>query len=228
MMRIKRLIASVSAGFDDFVNKVENHEAVADCVIDDLRKATARVRVQQGRVEAQIARFEQRSTRLEEDEERWNQRAVAMADSDEAKALECVRRGQVAARERETLKGQIAEHRKVADELKSRLADLEQRLADFQLKRTSLSSRAARAQTLRATEGVCVSESVDAMFERWETAVLTDEYRDGLVGESADTLDREFRDEEEAVDLRARLDELKRGNAGSNAGKGKDDEEQQS
>lgn len=43
-MKVKRLMASVSAGFEDFVTRVENHEAVADCAIDELRKAAARVR----------------------------------------------------------------------------------------------------------------------------------------------------------------------------------------
>ncbi len=34
-MRVKRLVASVGASFEQFVNKVENHEAVAEAVIRD-------------------------------------------------------------------------------------------------------------------------------------------------------------------------------------------------
>ena len=57
-MRLKRLVATVSAGFEDFVAKVENHEAVADCIIDEVRQAAARVRVQHARARSRILRLE--------------------------------------------------------------------------------------------------------------------------------------------------------------------------
>lgn len=207
-MRLKRLVASVSAGFEDFVTKVENHEAVADCMIDEVRQAAARVRVQHGRVQAQIERFERRTDELGTDERRWNERAVTLADQDEPRALECVRRARRAAENRSVLERQLDEHRRLADDLKARLTELEERLNELQLKRTTLSSRSARAQTLRSTRAQG-GESVDAVFERWETAVLTDEYRYHGVAEASDPLEREFKSAEELTDLKARLEELR-------------------
>ena len=40
-LRIKRLVASISAGIEDVVGKLENHEAVADCLLNDLRQSIA-------------------------------------------------------------------------------------------------------------------------------------------------------------------------------------------
>jgi phage shock protein A len=92
-MRLKRLVATVSAGFEDFVAKVENHEAVADCIIDEVRQAAARVRVQHARARSRILRLEREGDELIAERSRWNGRAVSLAASDETRALECVRRG---------------------------------------------------------------------------------------------------------------------------------------
>ncbi len=208
-MKIKRLVASVSAGFEDFVSKVENHEAVADCVIDDVRRATAQVKVQKNRTDAVIARTERQADTLEKDEQRWNERAVKLADSDGFRALECVRRARQAAEQRATLLEQLEEHRGLAADLGSRLAGLEQRLAELQLKRTALSSRAARAQTLRKADRPGACESVDTVFDRWETAVLADEYCDVGPSDGGDMLDLSFRAQEEEQELAERLAELK-------------------
>lgn len=215
-MRLKRLVASVSAGFEDFVTKVENHEAVAECLIDEVRQSAARVRVQQARVQAQIGRLQTQRSELDDEQSRWNERAAGLADRDEAKALECLRRARRIEARLAAIEAQLDDHLRLADDLGERLARLEQRLEDLQLRRTALSSRAATAQTARHAGAAC-TESVDRVFDRWETAVLADEYRDELADQGlpqADTLDREFREQEEMEDLRARLALLKQG-AGS-------------
>lgn len=207
-MKMKRLIASVSAGFEDFVAAVENHEAVADCMIDEVREATARVRVQRGRVQAQIERFERQTGELRSAEQRWNDRALSLADSDESRALKCVSRARQANQRCGVLTMQLDQHRRLADDLDSRLADLEGRLNDLQLKKTSLSSRAARSQAVRATRRRG-HDSAEAVFDRWETAVTANEYRDDWDVEAADPLARQFLEEETTAELKARLAELK-------------------
>ncbi len=230
-MKVKRLMASVSAGFEDFVTRVENHEAVADCAIDELRKAAARVRVQQARTATQLKRLEEQIGRLEAEAERWRARALRVADAetvgaraagdgiaDEAKAIECVRRARRAELEIDALAGQRDRYRGLTEELQGRLRDLERRLGEAQLKRTALSSRAARARTLRSVEQCDPEASLEAVFDRWDTVVTADEYRDGvepvdgvdaLHSDVADALDREFADEEDLAALRADLAALR-------------------
>lgn len=228
-MKVKRLMASVSAGFEDFVSRVENHEAVADCAIDDLRKAAARVRVQQARTGTQLKRLEDRIAGLEAEAGRWRERALRVVEADapetgadaaaatpgEAKAIECVRRARRAELESASLVGQRDRYRELADDLQGRLRDLERRLDEAQLKRTALSSRSARAQTLRNAERCGTEESLEAVFDRWETVVTADEYRDGVEllegAESVDTLDRQFADEEALAALREDLAALRAG-----------------
>lgn len=222
-MKVKRLMASVSAGFEDFVTRVENHEAVADCAIDDLRKAAARVRVQQARTATQSKRLDDRIASLEAEAERWRARALRVADaggagggagpSDETKAIECVRRARRTELECASLTEQRDRYRSLAEELRGRLSELERRLADAQLRRTALSSRAVRAQTLRSAERCAPEESLEAVFDRWDTVVTADEYRDGVELaeglDAGDVLEREFADEEDLAGLRGDLEALR-------------------
>lgn len=226
-MKVKRLMASVSAGFEDFVSRVENHEAVADSAIDDLRKAAARVRVQQARTETQLKHLEDRIGGLQAEAGRWRERALRVvetegqgpgaqtgaATSDEAKAIECVRRARRAELESDALLGQRDRYRELVDDLQGRLRDLERRLDEAQLKRTALASRSARAQTLGKVERCGTQESLEAVFDRWETVVTADEYRDGVElpdgAEAVDSLDREFADAEAMAELRADLAALR-------------------
>ena len=207
-MRLKRLVASVGASFEQFVNKVENHEAVAESVIRDVRTAAAKMKVQMGGVNAQAERLRERRDGLAEDAGRWRQRAKRFAAEDEDRALECLRRMKRAEAEQAQVTDQLARYEALGQELKDRLATVEARLSDLQLKRTVLSSRSARARVMAASDQESLSD-VNAVFERWEMAVIEDEYLDDIVvGGQSDPLERELGAAEEREQLKVALEEL--------------------
>lgn len=207
-MRLKRLVATVSAGFEGFVASVENHEAVAESLIDDVRRSAAAVRVQQSRVQSQVSRLQGQRAGLDAELRRWNERAAELAGQDETTALECLRRARRIEARLTAIEAQLDAHLCLVDELRERRADLEQRLNDLQLRRTALSSRASSARALKTRADA--GDTAELVFDRWETAVLTDEYRgepspDSLDPTGVDSLEREFREREETTELRARL-----------------------
>lgn len=208
-MRLKRLVASVGASFEQFVNKVENHEAVAESVIRDVRAAAAKLKVQMGGVNAQSDRLRERRDSLAHDAERWRDRAKRFAKEDEDRALECLRRMKRAEAEHAQVVDHLAQYEALAEKLKDRLAAVEARLSTLQLKRTALSSRSARAQVVGATDQESVSD-VNAIFDRWEMAVIEDEYLEEVVIGDGDSLERELDAAEEREQLLAALEELKK------------------
>ena len=208
-MKMKRLVASVGASFEQFVNKVENHEAVAESVIRDVRASAAKLKVQMGRINAQAERLQERRDTLAEDAGRWRERAKRFAAEDEDRALECVRRMERAKAEQARVGDQLARHEALREKLKDRLAAVEARLSDLQLKRTALSSRSARAQVMGAADQHLMAD-VNSVFERWEMAVVEDEYLDDVVGGESDTLERELDAAEERDQLKTALEELKK------------------
>ena len=208
-MRLKRLVASVGASFEEFVNKVENHEAVADSVIRDVRAAAAKLKVQMGGVNAQAERLRKRRDGLAEDAGRWRERAKRLATEDEERALECLRRMKRAEAGQAQADDQLAQYEALCEKLKDRLAAVESRLSDLQLKRTALSSRSARAQVMGTSDQDPLSD-VSAVFDRWEMAVIEDEYLDEAIGGESDRLERELDATEEREELKAALEELKK------------------
>ena len=210
-MRLKRLVASVGASFEQFVNKVENHEAVADSVLRDVRAAAAKLKVQMGGVDAQAERLRERRDGLADDSERWRERARRFAKDDEERALECLRRMKRAEAELAQVGDQLAQYEALGEKLKDRLAAVESRLSTLQLKRTALSSRSARAQVVGAADQETLSD-VNTIFDRWEMAVIEDEYMDEIVSSGGDRLERELDAAEEREQLKAALEELRKEN----------------
>ena len=110
MRSIKRLFATVTAGFDGFVDQVENHEAVAEAVIGDIRRKAAGLKVQLARLDQHIGRLgEQRQQALEEAEQ-WRERALRVAEDDDRRGLYCARQHRDAQTRERHLAGQISEH----------------------------------------------------------------------------------------------------------------------
>ena len=209
-MPIRRLFATVGASFEQFVNKVENHEAVVDSVLQDIRAAAAKLTVQIGRTNAQAEGLRQRRDKLAEDIERWRDRARRFAEEDEKRALDCLRRVKRAEAERKQADAQLAQYEALGGKLRDRLAAVEARLSDLQLKRTALSSRSARAQVAVVADQEAMSD-VNAVFDRWEMAVIEDEYLDQAVTVGdGDALERELDAAEETEQLLADLEELKK------------------
>ncbi|MEM7169103.1 MAG: PspA/IM30 family protein [Pseudomonadota bacterium] len=208
-MRVKRLVASVGASFESFVNKVENHEAVADQMIRDIRGTAAKLKVQLGRVNGQIARLEERRDALIADGERWRDRARRFAKANEEQALECLRRMERAKAEQSRVSDQLAGHETLAAKLKDQLGAVETRLDDLQLKRTTLSSRTAHAKAMTSADPHLMSDAED-VFDRWEMAVVQDEYLDSPASCTGDRLERELGTAEETERLSALLDEIKK------------------
>ena len=84
-MKVKRIVASINAGFESFLNKVENHEAVAESAIEEVRDSAAKVKVQQRRVGTTLARLRTRKSELDAEVELHLEALVLGAQRREAR-----------------------------------------------------------------------------------------------------------------------------------------------
>jgi|GEM_PF-3276281 len=231
-MKIKRLFTSINASFDDFVTGVENHEAVAAGAIADVRRAAARLRAQKGQLDARISRQQTQAKELVARQDRWQKRAAECAADDPDQGLVCLRQRDAAATALEQLKVQTNEQTQLAAELASSLTQVENRLSELQNRRTALTSRGARANVMAKVATPTLNTDVDELFERWEVAVLQEEYRDTSAGMTpadfgtahADELDRTMQSTERDAELAAELAQLQKVQSSNDA---QDNPEQQ-
>jgi phage shock protein A len=210
-MKLKRLVTSLSASFDDMVSKIENHEAVAEVTLQEIRIAAAKIRSQLNLTRQRIEHFQKRENSLQQDCDRWQLRAMQCGyDQDRERALRCVQALEQCEQQKKTLHQQIQENICLQNELIRHLNHVEQRLTELQLKRDSLSARSACNQVTRYVGKVLPDREPDTTFSRWEESVIADEYllHPSCSENSAASLDTEFRKDEQNAHLEQRLAEL--------------------
>ena len=220
MNPFRRLKATITAQFGDFLDQIENHEAVADALIREVERSAAKARVQLRRVKDDGERLGRRVRELGEARAQWTDRALRIGDTDRPRALECVRRIERADGDRRAAEEQLGEQRKLEAQLTRDLASIEENLAQLRRKRNALASRQSRAEALRVLQGddLGILTEIDGIFARWETKVTEYEVSGGAGdgGGEADDLATGFLREEEKVRLEATLDRLlKQGDAGT-------------
>ncbi len=211
-LKIKRLVASVSASIEDVVCKLENHEAVADCLLDDLRKGIAQVKVQRGRIDAQSQQTEKQLKQAREDIARWQQRALKVAADDEDKALHCLQRAEQSEAVAATLTDQLNAHLTTLQQLDAQIGEMEANLNELTLKRAALSAREINARS-KGPGGRDCAATATHLFDRWEESVITHESAAGVAQAggmpSSDIIEREFIQEEQQAALKEKLNALR-------------------
>lgn len=213
MNPFRTLRATLSAQFADFIEQIENHEAVADGLIREVERSAAKAKVQLGRVRGDGERLARRMAELEAAKQQWTARALRCGEADRPRALECMSRLERADTDAKACEQQLTEQRKLAGQLGRDLASIEENLAALRRKRNALASREARAETLRILhEGdLGVLSEIDGLFARWETKVT--QYELGSSGDALavdDELASTFSKEEERARLETSLDRLLR------------------
>jgi len=223
MNTFKRLIVSVKGRIDHVAEELENHEALAEAAIQELttiRNHTCRNLV---RLKKAMAQTRASMEKMEQDIQRWKERAVRVRSRDEAKALECVRR----MKETETrLQRQRTAFDQITRQYERSRADLERldsRLDLMRRRKLLLAARQSAGRTEGSgwpTDGTDAAQ-LEAIFDRWEETVEAAAGReeDEILPEP--DLEEAFRREEEAAELRALLDDLGHGDCGNGAGTGR-------
>ncbi len=209
MSLIRRISTSITSSVDRAVSKVENHDAIINAALRDTQQAAARSRVRLERVRKDGQALKTRHGNLKVAIVRWTERAKSVAKSDEAKALECLRRRKDCEAQLQNLELSIEKH----DELEARIAEqvkkIEVRIGEVAQQRNMMRSRQSVAEAMRTInniEGVSYGEIEDT-FDRWEINLGETEI---LMGASTptDPLDTAFLAEEDTAELRAELSEL--------------------
>ncbi len=206
-----RLQATISAGLDNAVSQVENHDAVVEAALKDARSAAARARVRLSRVQKEEANMKSKLAELNSMQKKWTDRAVRTAETDESQALECVKRKKACEEQIKQTKEAINRHQQLETNVGSSVDRIEQRITELTQQRNLMRSRHSAADALRVInkiEGDC-ADGIDDTFERWEMLVAETEYMAGSTV-NIDTLNESFAKDEDNESLKADLEDLLR------------------
>lgn len=206
MSIFKRLSATVVSNIDRVVGEIENNDAVIQASLAELRRKIAAAKVRLAHVHRQQDRLTRQIQKRRDDEQRWGERAVDAAKTDEARALECVSHRQQCRIQAERLEEGLQHYQQTAAKLAQGVQEGEQRLAEMGQKHTLMRARQSTAEALYLAN-LAGDESLNQMedsFDRWEIKILQEEM--AVDSEQALTpLDREFSEVENEQALREEL-----------------------
>jgi phage shock protein A len=209
MAYIKRWTAAVASRVDTVVARIENHEALVDSALRDLKHGTAKAHVRLDRVRKDRRVLERELQEAQRAEALWRERAVRTTD-DEARALECLKRSKQATKRAADRAARLEEHTRVEAELARDLGKLRDRVSVLRDQRDMLRARESRADAMRVASDVSASASgeLEDIFDRWEIRIREAEYAGGCI-DPVDGLEEEYESEELQSELKAELAALR-------------------
>jgi len=210
MKVIKRLSATLNASIDSFVNRIEDHEAVVEKSLREIRQAAARTRVQLSRVNRDAEALQRRLDEARQDMTRWTERAKANV-ADEETALACLKRRKSCESRIGQLEQATINQTQARDRIQANLEQLEQRIESLSRKRNSMRSRASIAEAMRVVNQLDGHDTrnIDEVFERWEVNLAEAEIELDPLVEPGDEFEADFVRAEERSALLAELAQLK-------------------
>ena len=213
MSIFKRLTATFTSRVDQMVSEIENHDAVVEVAIRESRQATAKAKVRLSRVQRDGEQLRTKLSQLQKEEQLWTQRAREVAQQDEDRALECLRRRKLCQQQLTQLEKALAQHEALEQKLSQDINAAERKLADMNQQRNLMRTRQSAAEALSSISGVDETVALDVAdaFERWEVKVTEAEMgvSSGYsIADSYDVLEREFLDAEGKAGLQAELKQL--------------------
>jgi phage shock protein A len=209
MSLIRRISTSITSSVDRAVSKVENHDAIINSALRDTQQAAARSRVRLERVRKDGHSLTTRHANLLLAISRWTERAKTIGATDEAKALECLRRRKDCEMQLQNLELSIEKHEELESRIAEQVKKIEIRIGEVAQQRNMMRSRQSVAEAMRTinnVEGVSYGEIEDT-FDRWEINLGETEILMGANSPS-DPLDSAFLAEEDTAELRAELSVL--------------------
>ena len=216
MRPLRKLIVTMNGHFDNMVSQIENNEAIATSIIDEVESAGAKARVQLKRVKGDLNKISQKKKSLNQEINTWKQRALRTHQGDEDLALECMARVKRLAQELENIENQERKTIAIESQLSEDLQKVEDKLQDLRLKRRALMSRQSSVQALALTQNdnSDIMSEIEHLFDRWETKISKYEIMSSRDSVPMDPLAAKFDKEERSSDLKDELKQLVDANKG--------------
>jgi len=192
------------------IDQIENHEAVAQSVLDDIRESIAKVRFQVKRIEHETRGLEKKLGETLEEEAKWKDRALKLEATDRARAIDCVQRLKQTRIKIDETRRQIQEHQTLGRQLTDQLRQIEAKYEEFRRKQSLLAGRESRGEALQQMAGIEPGACANNVFDRWERKVMRNEAHSECLLDAPDSLAQEFQEQEDRADLELMLEEMKK------------------
>jgi len=204
MRLIKRISSSISATLDNAVGQIENHDAIVEATIREVRQSVAKTKARINTLRHQENVYRKQLDQAREQQQLWEQRATKLADINQQQALECIARRNHCNAEINRLEQSLEQQITLIREVTQNLQKLQNKLDEMTQKHNLMRSRQSVADVNRAVAKSNLDDSIEDTFERWESVVLENEF---MVSDAFahDPLELALGEQEHQSELKAQL-----------------------
>ncbi len=210
MNSLKRIIISLKSQIDHVADDFENHEALAAAAIQDLQGLASKTRLHLHRIRTMSDNYQKQLQQQHEDAELWSNRAIKTKQSDQQKALQCVKRLRHTQKQISFLEQKYQECVSQEEKIRTDLEMIQEQLLNLKNKKEILAARQNRqgVQKLFQDKRTHTLQDAENLFQRWEESVVSGGYEPPDYYADSDPLASTFEQEEEEQQLRKMLNEL--------------------
>lgn len=206
MKFIKRIQTTFTGSINSLLDRVENHEAVAEAALADMKTAFAKAQTRLNRLSLGQKKLQERIEGLERTAKNWEQRALQTHDSNKDQALECLKRKIACEKQHANLQALFKENQIQENRLHNKVQALEVRIQELSLKKDRMAAQdyAMRSTTLIQENGL--DDDLAQVFERWEESMIMQNPGEHIAPH--DELENRFTEMEEQLQLQEALEKL--------------------
>lgn len=206
MKIVKKWIIQLGANFNWILTQIENHEALVDSAINEMKSSRLNAVRQLGRIENDGKKLKQKLVELNNESELWKSRALSIHEKDRNRALECIKRQKITEKQISYLEVQSLNQQKLEKGLSEDLSNLDLKLEELKRKKNEYTAREARGEILESklNSEMSIIGEIDDIFERWDSKIAESESFKNL----KDSFEDQFLIQEEAKELEESLDQL--------------------
>ena len=212
MSTLKRFTTSLVARVDRTLATIDDHAAIVDAAIRDTDKAAAKARFRLNKLRANTSKLLEKIDALTVESERWETRAVSVADSKREEAIQCICERKKCTDSIVVLSEQLQQQQLVEKQVAQTVYQLTDKVANLKSKRSQFASREAAAQAqhlIQTLDGDSHPDLSDTL-DRWEETIYETEAETGVFNSFNATIDlaARFDASEQQHELEQELDKL--------------------
>jgi len=212
MQTLKRFTTSLIARVDRTLATIDDHAAIVDAAIRETGKAAAKAQFKLNKLRANTTQLSQQIDSLKVESERWETRALSVADSNREEAIQCISERKKYTNSIASLSQQLNQQQQIENQVAQTVQQLTDKVAGLKSKRSQFASREAAAQAQNLIQNLEGDFQLDLgeTLERWEEAIYETEAETGLINPLLGTSDlaARFDASEQQQALEQELDKL--------------------
>lgn len=206
MSMIKRISTTLFSRLDHVVGEIENHDALIKVTIAEQKKKLAAAKVQLSKIHTSEKRVKEQLAQNAIAIRKWEQRAIAEAETHEEKALQCLQRKKQIQQQEYQLKEMLVEYKQTAQKIAADIERCEQEVQSMIQKHELMRARQSSvdAMAVISEAGSSHLDDLQNSFDRWEVKISQGEMFSTQL-DNVDLLEQEYIAQENDMELKQEL-----------------------